>query len=323
MNFFANIQNIYFLGLSYIILAVIVVVTSIYLSKYVDALDKKTKLSGAFIGGVILAAITSLPELFTSLTAICVLNQPELVQGNVYGSNIFNLTIIAICVLLAVKTFRNSKISKSHINTLIFTIIMFICCLIGIYISDKYSFSIVVSRLSIISIIIIILYIINIVLVKNDNLSAGNENDNITLTVKQIIIRFILLAILLVTVSILLTQVTDILSSRLELGKTVSGAIFLGIATSLPEFTASINLVRLKNFNTSVGNITGSNLFNFIILCFGDFLYNKGSIYSVQQKELADFTAITNINIGSIVLIIFSIISTILSIFILKFKKNK
>ena len=63
----------------YILLAIGVIIISIYLSKYVDALDKKTKLSGAFIGGIMLAAVTSLPELFTSITAVVFLNQYQLV----------------------------------------------------------------------------------------------------------------------------------------------------------------------------------------------------------------------------------------------------
>ena len=51
--------------IQYLILVVLVVLLSIFLSKYVDALDKKTNLSGAFIGGVLLAAVTSLPEFIT------------------------------------------------------------------------------------------------------------------------------------------------------------------------------------------------------------------------------------------------------------------
>ncbi len=320
-NIFLNPENLSLLFTLYIILSAIVVIASVYLSKYVDALDKKTNLSGAFIGGVILAAVTSLPELFTSITAVCILNQSELVQGNVYGSNIFNFTIIAVCVLIAAKAFRNAEISETHNKTLIFTIIMFILSLIGIYIPENYTIPIIITRINIISILIILLYIINLKTVKNDDVSADDEKNTLSLTVKQITIRFILFAVILVIISILLTQVTNSLSERLALGKTVAGAIFLGIATSLPELASSINLVRLKNFNASIGNITGSNLFNFTVLCLGDLLYKKGSIYNTYG-DAVDFTAVTKANTGSIVLIIFGIISSILSIIILKLKKK-
>ena len=268
--------------IQYLILVVLVVLLSIFLSKYVDALDKKTNLSGAFIGGVLLAAVTSLPEFITSLTAIFALNEPNLVQGNVFGSNIFNLTILGGCILLFPKKFKNCYLSKQHLLTSIFTVIIFAICLLGM--KYNYSFKIGFLNISYASIAILILYVINI-LKLNDNSSENNdEEDTLDLTVKQIIIRFILFSVLLVIFSISLTQVTDKLNSQLGLGTTVGGAIFLGVATSLPELTSSVNLVRLNNFNASFGNVIGSNLFNFTILAIGDIFYSKGNIFSPDKQ---------------------------------------
>ena len=50
--------------LEYVIAAAIVVVLSMKASDYIDLLDKNTRLSGAFLGGIMLSAVTSLPELF-------------------------------------------------------------------------------------------------------------------------------------------------------------------------------------------------------------------------------------------------------------------
>ena len=252
----------------YLILATLVVILSIFLSKYVDALDKKTNLSGAFIGGVLLAAVTSLPEFITSLTAIFALNQPNLVQGNVFGSNIFNLTILAGCIILFSRKFKEAYLSKSHLLTSIFTIIIFIICLLGM--NFNYSLNLGFLNVSYASIAILVLYIINITKMNDSSSEGSDEEDNVNLTVKQIIFRFILCSILLVIFSMLLTKVTDKLNGELGLGATVGGAIFLGIATSLPELTSSFNLVRLGNFNASFGNVIGSNLFNFTILAIGD-----------------------------------------------------
>ncbi len=266
----------------YLILATLVVILSIFLSKYVDALDKKTNLSGAFIGGVLLAAVTSLPEFITSLTAIFALNQPNLVQGNVFGSNIFNLTILAGCIILFSRKFKEAYLSKSHLLTSIFTIIIFIICLLGM--KFNYSLNLGFLNVSYASIAILVLYIINITKMNDSSSEGSDEEDNVNLTVKQIIFRFILCSILLVIFSMLLTKVTDKLNSELGLGATVGGAIFLGIATSLPELTSSFNLVRLGNFNASFGNVIGSNLFNFTILAIGDIFYSKGNIFSPDKQ---------------------------------------
>jgi len=295
------------LFLQYALLAFLVVFLSIKLSMYVDALDKKTNLSGAFIGGVLLAAVTSLPELFTSITSVIIIKKPELVQGNVFGSNIFNLTIIGICIIFASKYFKDAKLSKSHLSTTICSIAMFIVCLCAMY--CPYIIPIGSLHLNWASILIIILYIVNVKKMQDDGLEENNGTDNVNLTINQIIIRFIIFSIALVAASIFLTQVTDKLAEKLNLGATVAGAIFLGVATSLPELTSSINLVRLKNFNASYGNVVGSNLFNFTILCFGDILYWSGNIYSLNKQ--------------SVNLIVFGIISSVFTIATLFFKESR
>ena len=75
----------------YVVLLVAVVYLSMKLGDFVDLLDKKTNISGAFIGGVMLAAVTSLPELFTSGSAVLLVGENDLVLGNIFGSNIFNM----------------------------------------------------------------------------------------------------------------------------------------------------------------------------------------------------------------------------------------
>ena len=100
----------------------------------------------------------------------------------------------------------------------------------------------------------------------NDDSGTADEFKDETavttsLSLKQIIIRFILVSIGLVISSILITYVTDIIAARLNLGASLAGALLLGIATSLPELTSCVSLVKIGNFNVSVGNIVGSNLF--------------------------------------------------------------
>ena len=289
----------------YLILAVLVVYLSVRLSYYVDCLDKKTNLSGAFIGGVMLAAVTSLPELFTSLTAVLALDQPDLVQGNVLGSNIFNLCVIGGLVLFTAKRYKDASIANSHKNTLIFGIVMYLLVLFAIL--KPIEIGAGFFKVNLMSIAILLVYIFNVKTMGEDT-SGAQEDDEvyIALTVKQIMIRFLLFSVGLVIVSILLTQVTD--KIELNLGATVAGAIFLGVATSLPELSASVNLVRIGNFNASFGNIVGSNLFNFIILCFADVLYVKGGIY-VNESQVMN-------------LLCFGIFSMVCTLGLIYFKKK-
>ncbi|MEG0290039.1 MAG: sodium:calcium antiporter [Erysipelotrichaceae bacterium] len=293
--------------LEYLVLAVLVVLFSVRLSTYVDALDKKTSLSGAFLGGVLLAAVTSLPELFTSLTAVLVLDEPQLVQGDVLGSNVFNLCIIAGLMLFTYKGYKKSKVSNSHKSTLYYGIAMYV--LVAFAILKPIDVPLGALHVNLMTILILIVYGINVKMMKNDDSAANEEESDLNLSVPQIAFRFLLFSLLLVGVSILLTQVTSKIAADLGLGATVAGAVFLGIATSLPELSASISLVKMGNFNASFGNVVGSNLFNFTILCFADFLYTKGGIY-LQDGQVFN-------------LIIFGAISSVLMLLVLYKKENK
>lgn len=293
--------------LVYLVLAVSVVLLAIRLSYYVDVLDRKTNLSGAFIGGVMLAAVTSLPELFTALTAVLALDRPQLVQGDIFGSNVFNLCVIAVLILFTHQSYQRSSLSKTHKSTIIYGLIMYGLAFFGMM--KPIEISLGIMNVNLMSILILVVYGINVVFMKNDE-SAENENeDNCRLSVAQVVIRFILYSIALVIVSILLTHVTDRVAEALNLGATAAGAIFLGIATSLPELSASINLVRMRNYNASFGNIVGSNLFNFIILCFADLVYSKGSIFIDDSQALS--------------LLCFGAVSSLLAYILIRFKKSR
>lgn len=295
------------LYIQYVVLAILVVVLAVKLSFYVDVLDRKTKLSGAFIGGVLLAAVTSLPELFTALTAVLALDKPQLVQGDILGSNVFNLCVIGGLLLFYSRGYMKAKLSRSHRSTLWYGLAMYACAFMAILAPIDINLGII--NVNLMTILILVIYAVNVKFMQSDE-SADNENeDTCTLTVKQVGVRFVLLAIALVGVSILLTHVTDQISHELNLGSTVAGAVFLGIATSLPELSASINLVRIGNYNASFGNIVGSNLFNFTILCFADILYTKGGIYLYENQVMN--------------LLIFGVISSILTLLLIKFKKSR
>ena len=285
----------------YAALAVCVVFFSIKLANYVDLIDKKTDLSGAFIGGVILAAVTSLPELFTSISAVLFVKQPDLVMGNILGSNLFNMCIFGGAALVAAKSLCKSTIGNSHLKTTVITFVMFAIMLLPVVFKKDYT----VVGISVYSIILLVLYACSIKFMAGDSAESEGE-DTSDLTLKQIIIRFVIMAVLLVTASIFITIAADHLSEEFKLGKTVGGALFLGVATSLPELTSSIALIRKGNFNACAGNVMGSGVFNFCIISVADILYRGGSVYISNDKSssyLNIFGLVAAAAVGAILII--------------------
>ena len=296
--------------LIYLILAIIVVLFSIKVADYVELIDKKTNISGAFIGGVMLAAITSLPEFFTSLSAALLFNNSELVLGNILGSNIFNLAALTSVLLIFMKGFANSNISSKHYKTTIYGLILTGILFIPVYFSKDLN----IFNISLVSVAIVVLYFSSLKFMASDtNVETEKEKekeDECKLTIKQIAVRFTIVSIGLVVSSIFITHVTEIIADKLNLAASLSGALFLGIATSLPEVASIVALAKRCKFDLVVGNIVGSNIFNLFIIAFIDILYIGTSVYltdSIQTK----------------LLLLFVFISTILTIILLLLKNLK
>ncbi len=305
--------------IGYLICAVIIVWLSNKASVYVDLLDKKTSLSGAFIGGVMLSAVTSLPELFTSLSSTVWLDKPGLCLGNILGSNLFNLLTIAVLILIFYKGFSTAKIAKSHIKSSIFIILIYAFMMFNL----QGKIPLEIATVNVISIIIIALYIFGVKSMAADDFQVDSDDEITELSVKQIAIRFVLASIGIIAISIIITKVTDIIAdeNHLNLGAGIAGALFLGIATSLPELSSTFSLFRLKNYNIAIGNIIGSNLFNFTILSVADVFYLKsgksGAVNGRIYDFISNFADPKNVN-----LLIFGAISMLSMLLLLKFKNK-
>lgn len=269
--------------LEYLIVVSLVVFASIKASKYIDMLDKTTKLSGAFLGGVLLSAITSLPELFTSISATLLIEKPSLCLSNILGSNIFNMAVLALSLTAAIKHFSKRETSKGNILVTLFIISIYAVLLLNMFnILDRD-----IATVNITSLAIVALYIFGVrYLAKEESGESCEVAEDITLTTKQIAIRFTLASVALVALSVMMTYITDDIATEFNIGTGLAGAIFLGVATSLPEVSSTIALVRLRNYNIAIGNIVGSNLFNFFVLFIADLLCIHSTIYEFQDQRI-------------------------------------
>jgi cation:H+ antiporter len=117
---------------------------------------------------------------------------------------------------------------------------------------------------------------------------SKQEGDDSSLTMRGIILRFVLCSVGLVGLSIWLTYLSDDLATTLGMGAGLAGALFLGVATSLPELSSTISLFRMRNYDIAVGNIVGSCLFNMIILTVADLLWFKGTIYDFSDGNVGE-----------------------------------
>ena len=253
-------------GIFFLVLAFLVAFSSIKLSYFGNALSKQTKLGSAFIGGLLIASITSLPEFVTSISAV-LLNNPSLSFGDILGSNMFNIFVLAAYNIWFFKKdiFKNTN-SKYKYECLIL-IIEYILILIG----TKTNF---LDFATISLIIMYALYMVKVIKTNND------QNDTNSDYIKHPFIKFIVCAFILVLLSILLTfQADKITHIYPQVSSSSIGAILLGITTSLPEVVSTYALLKYGNIDMAISNMLGSNIFNFLVLAFSDIFVKKDHIY--------------------------------------------
>lgn len=294
--------------IQYILLASFIVYATLRLSYYVDVIDKRTTLSSALLGGVLLAAITSLPELITSLTSAVYLGESTYAFGNVFGSNLFNLLILAGADLFFLRHMALNKV-RGYLKLNMIVLGMYLSFLIPLGFSaldlfDASFFELnfgLVIHLS--TLFIIGFYILSLRDLHEPESSDGEDTSQ--LTMNQVIFRLAIFAMIVVASSILITTTTDEIASLLNLNASFAGAIFLGIATSLPELTAVFALFKLKNYSVAMGNIVGSNAFNFLIIALVDMAVFNQSIFTLASRNIANLANMTS-------LLLFGALSTII-----------
>ena len=255
----------------YVLDLALMIFLSFFLGDLVDMLDKKTKISGAFIGGVLLAAVTSLPELFTAFSSIILVKDPSYVVGDILGSIIFDLVLLALETFIFFKNFRTAKLDKMHFFNGIICLGMYVCAGYAFFVPENWQ--LMLGDINAMSIIIFGLYILTIVLQPKEVEKDEEEAKEIKWSLKKIVTLFTVSSILLIGSSIALTYLTKEIQNQIPaLSGSVAGALLLGIGTSIPEIISTAQLFRKKNYDAGFGNMIGSCTFDFGILALADFM---------------------------------------------------
>lgn len=301
------------LFLQYILLAGIVIFATSKASHHIDELDKKSNISGALIGGLLLATITSMPEFITSITATVILDEPGLAFGNIFGSNLFNILILGVADLIFIKHLFFTKV-KTAKKTNGLVILMYIVFLLPLALYKFGWLELNMAGIGIglgfnlISLIILVIYFFSIKNMSEEE--SEDTGDQSNLTYKRIMIMFAVWSLVVIASSYFITLTVGKLDTELGLGASFAGAVFLGIATSLPELTAVITLFRLKNYEAALGNIIGSNIFNMAILSVVDIIDYKENLYEVLLNN-------TQLRENMFLLLILGLINSIILMFAL------
>ncbi len=277
------------------------------MTRYGDIIAEKTGLGRLWIGAALIPLATSLPEI-TSSSGAAWINAPNLAIGNIFGSIMFNLLIIAIADFVHGPGPLLREVTTGQILTAILGI--FLCAIAALSILIKPSLMLI--GVGIDSLILIILYFLGIMVIfkyskknKPDDILGIPKENYTTYSLPLTNIKFLITAIIIIFTAIKLAKVCNSLADLTGWGTTFVGTILLAIVTSLPELVTSIAAIRIKAYDLALGIVLGANILNMTIPFFSDIFYDGPPILSVvsSQHIISALMAIilTSIAIASVV----------------------
>jgi cation:H+ antiporter len=271
--------------------AATIVVAGTFLTRFGDAIGERTGMGRTLAGLVLLATATSLPELAVDCN-LARLGQPDLALGDLLGSSLINLLILAALDLFHRGPNRMlSKMAAAHALSAVMSIAMTALCLI--FLLTRFQFTL--AGIGPGPIALAIAYVMGLRLVYFDQQYALSQEPSPAEVLEQrhelprlkrAIIGYVAATSVILVAAPFLAAAAEGLAEATGLGGTFVGTTLVAFSTSMPELVTSLAAVRMGAYDLAVGNIFGSNTFNMVILLPVDACFN-GSLLAAASTTHA------------------------------------
>ncbi len=282
----------------------VILIAAQFMAQAADTIAIRTGLGRTFVGVVMLATATSLPELGTGISSITLLDEPDLAAGDAFGSNLFNLLIIGLLDFFWRDGPLLNRVSITSVVVAALGILAIGFAGAGVFIHHEVDFA---SEwiLSPVSIVIVAVFAIAMFIVYR--IERGTDHEDGETEPKQTLRRaateYGMAAVTVVAAAIWLASVGDDLAAELGLERSFVGTQFLALSTSLPELAASVAAIRIGAPELAISNVLGSNLFNMgFVLFLDDVAYTNGPLWA-DVSTVHVFTALAAILMTAVVII--------------------
>ncbi len=265
--------NVVFWILLFIISLMFLIKSSDYFAKAAEKIGLKLGISQFVIGVTIVSVGTSLPELIASIFAV-LQHSPEIVGGNVVGSNIANIFLILACGAIFSK--KKLRIEK---NLLPVDLPMMIgsAMFLALTVYDDHLFSRWEACLFVAAILVYLFYNIsegrqeskkNNQANKNINQKADSSDPKVTHSATETkqwtatIATLVISGVVIFLSAKYTIQSIIAISEAFNIGSEIIALTVVAFGTSLPELAVTYSAAKSGNGGIVVGNVLGSNIFN-------------------------------------------------------------
>lgn len=271
--------------LVFLLSAAAIIVAGTKLSLYGDRIAEHSGLGRVWIGSVLLAGATSLPEILTDINA-ALLEAPDLAVGDLFGSNMANMCILGIVDLLSRRRQVASQVAHAH--ALSAALAMMLTSLAALFLVLRTNLA--VWEVGLDSFLLLLLYCLGMrVVYRQEDLRQRQPEETRQFpsengALRQAIMGFAAAAIVIVVAAPYLAFSAKAIAESTGVGTTAIGASLVAVTTSLPELVSSLAAVRLGALDLAVGNLFGSNAFNMSALFVTDVAYRSGPLLGAVSR---------------------------------------
>ena len=286
---------------AFVALGVAVFAIASRLAGHADAIAAATGLGRVFVGTLVLAASTSLPELATDVNAAW-LGAVDIGVGDLMGSTLANMLILALADLAWRRRRVLDRVSPDHL--LVGSLGILLTALAGAAIASGGGW-LRVGHVGAETFAIVALYALGMRIAYVSRLVDGlapsataperpastaeradaRPADGAPL--RRAVVGFGIAALALLAVAPLLVVAAEALALESGAGQTAVGTLLVGFTTSFPEMAATVAAIRLGAADLAVGNVFGSNAFNMCVLAAMDLAYLPGPVLAAASAQHA------------------------------------
>ena len=258
------------------------------LSKYGDIIAEKTGLGRAWIGIVLMASVTSLPELITGISSVTFAGVPDIAVGDALGSCVFNMLILAVMDALYRPSPISTKAHQGHVLSATFGIFLLTVVCASIFLGNNLPSLGWVGSYSLLNAIVYLIAMRMVFFYEKRKIAQYIKEIAEELKYKDVPMRYAIRqyamnAVVVIVAAIFLPKIGEGIATATGLGQTFVGNILIAVSTSLPEVAVSISAVRMDSIDLAIGNLFGSNIFNILILTIDDFFFVRGPLLSFSN----------------------------------------
>lgn len=262
------------------------------ISQYADRFASATGMGHATVGLVLLAGLTSLPEVAVTLSA-AVADTPQLAVNNLLGSIAMQITLLALAdaligrQALTVVAGNAVVLLEVSMNALLLVLVglalavgdvpflgagAWTWALLGAYLFAIGTVSHASGRE---------LWVARRTKMQEERAERGQDDAQAPPPesggrVKPLVIRLAIGGVAILVAGFLLSRTGEAIAEQTGLGNSFFGAVFVAIATSLPETSSVVSSMRRRRYEMALADIFGTNLFNILLVFAADLLYRGG-----------------------------------------------